>query len=61
MENTRIADQVSKNFRQTPLDTAEARNDDVRFWQSVSLSLAIFVLSLFASLVMALVLMLGSR
>lgn len=61
MENSKIAAQVSENFRQTPLDTTTARNDDVRFWQSVSLSLAIFLLSLFASLVMALVLMLATR
>jgi disulfide bond formation protein DsbB len=61
MENSKIAAQVSENFRQMPLDTTEARNEDVRFWQSVSLSLAIFALSLFASLVMALVLMLAAR
>lgn len=61
MENSKTADQVSETFRQTSLDTPDAHNDDVRFWQSVSLSLAIFVLSLFASLVMALVLMLATR
>lgn len=47
--------------RQTPVNPTEARNEDVRFWQSVSLSLAIFVLSLFASLVMSLVLLLATR
>lgn len=61
MENSKLADQVSEKCRETPLDTTEARYDDVRFWQNVSLSLAIFVLSLFASLVMALVLMLATR
>jgi hypothetical protein len=60
MEKSKLENQVSEDFEQTPRDLTTVRNDEVRFWQGVSLSLAIFVLSLFASLVMALV-MLATR
>jgi|GEM_PF-2694693 len=61
MERSKIADEHSENVKYSLLETTNLWNNEVRFWQSVSLSLAIFVLSILASLVIALVLMLATR
>lgn len=38
-----------------------AKNNEVRFWQNVALSLAIFVAGLIASLLISLIMMLASK
>lgn len=44
-----------------PENAAERQRNDLRFWQGVALSLAIFVLSVLASLVLGLGFLLLSR
>jgi hypothetical protein len=53
MNNIPLDDQTPE-LAPLPSNTAEQHRSEVRFWQAVALSLAIFALSLLASLVLGL-------
>ncbi|MEK6406614.1 MAG: hypothetical protein AABN34_06585 [Acidobacteriota bacterium] len=61
MNNIPLDDQTPTTIAQLSTTATEHHESELRFWQGVALSLAIFALSLLASLALGLGLMLLSR